>query len=77
MEISATQNSIFYIHPWELDINQPKIAGLSRRIKFTHYVNLDSTEKKVIKLLSDFECTKVADIISTNKNEPIEQVYSY
>ena len=57
-------NSIFYIHPWELDVNQPKISGIHRRIKFTHYVNLHSTERKLTRLLSDFECTTMANVIN-------------
>ena len=76
-EILSVHNSIFYIHPWELDINQPKISNIHSRIKFTHYVNLGSTEKKVIQLLSDFECTNVSEIISSHKNEQLQKLHAY
>ncbi len=50
--------AVFYIHPWELDENHPRLQGLSRRIQYTHYYNLKNTEKKLDKLLSDFQfCT--------------------
>lgn len=50
--------AVFYIHPWELDENHPQINGLGRRIQYTHYYNLKNTEKKLDKLLSDFQfCT--------------------
>lgn len=49
---------VFYIHPWELDKDQPYVKNLGQRIQYTHYYNLKSTEKKLDKLLSDFEfCT--------------------
>ena len=63
-KILKERHSIFYLHPWELDINQPKVPGINRRIRFTHYVNLYSAEKKVKQLLTDFECTTVADILN-------------
>jgi hypothetical protein len=58
LAIDANAPVIFYIHPWELDVAQPQIPGLSKRIRFTHYVNLAGTEKKLDNLLSDFDfCT--------------------
>ncbi len=42
-----------YVHPWELDPEHPKI-NLPFRVSATHYLNLQSTEKKVDSLLSDF-----------------------
>ncbi len=51
-------NVNFYIHPWELDPDQPKVKGSSTRINLTHYINLNRTEKKLENLVSDFDfCT--------------------
>ena len=47
--------AVFYIHPWELDKDQPYIKGLGKRIQYTHYYNLKNTERKLEKLVSDFE----------------------
>jgi polysaccharide deacetylase family protein (PEP-CTERM system associated) len=44
---------IFYLHPWEIDPEHPKIK-LPRRISLTHYYNLSQTETKFKKLLRDF-----------------------
>jgi len=63
-KILEQRHSIFYIHPWELDPNQPKNYGVNRRIKFTHYINLHSTEQKLTQLLTDFECTSVSNILN-------------
>ena len=45
---------IFYVHPWEIDPEQPRIEAASRRSKFRHYVNLSRTEGRLDQLLEDF-----------------------
>jgi len=55
---------IFYFHPWELDPNQPRINHIPWRSRFRHYVNLDKTEKKLKKLLSDFKFSTVLEVLS-------------
>jgi polysaccharide deacetylase family protein (PEP-CTERM system associated) len=47
------ENISIYMHPWELDPDQPKIK-LPWRVSLTHYFNLRSTEAKLDRLLSDF-----------------------
>ncbi len=44
---------MFYLHPWELDPDQPRLP-CSLRSRFRHYQNLDSTERKLHRLLSTF-----------------------
>jgi polysaccharide deacetylase family protein (PEP-CTERM system associated) len=44
---------IFYVHPREIDPDQPRMP-LSRRRKFTCYVNLRSTRPKIKRILRDF-----------------------
>ena len=48
------QPFIFYLHPWEIDPDQPKISAhwFSR---FRHYNNLDKCETRLCRLLSDFK----------------------
>jgi len=45
--------AIVYLHPWELDVAQPRIPGppVSR---FRHYVNVHTTEPKLHRLLGAF-----------------------
>jgi polysaccharide deacetylase family protein (PEP-CTERM system associated) len=57
---------IFYIHPWEIDPEQPRVKGVSSRSKFRHYVNLDKTENRLRKLLKDFNFSSVRDILKLN-----------
>jgi len=52
----------FYLHPWELDPDHPRI-DLPRRIAATHYFNLRSTEPKLKKLLRDFELAPMGEVL--------------
>jgi polysaccharide deacetylase family protein (PEP-CTERM system associated) len=51
--------AIFYLHPWEIDPGQPRVEAAPLRSKLRHYVNLDVMEKKLDRLLSDFEFTRI------------------
>jgi len=44
---------IFYLHPWEIDPDQPRIAA-SALSRFRHYHNLAKCEARLTRLLSDF-----------------------
>jgi polysaccharide deacetylase family protein (PEP-CTERM system associated) len=46
--------AIFYFHPWELDPEQPRVAGASAKARFRHYVNLDRVQIRLRQLLNDF-----------------------
>jgi hypothetical protein len=49
---------IFYIHPWEVDPGQPRVAMPALK-KFRHYNNLEVTMKRLDRLLSDFQFTSI------------------
>jgi polysaccharide deacetylase family protein (PEP-CTERM system associated) len=51
--------AMFYFHPWELDPEQPRVAGLSARTRFRHYLNLGRTEARLSRLLRDFRWDRV------------------
>ena len=45
---------IFYLHPWEIDPEQPRIKGAGLLSTFRHYNNLDKTLTRFHCLLRDF-----------------------
>lgn len=55
---------IFYLHPWEIDTDQPRIdaSWLSR---FRHYNNLDKCESRLRRLMSDFSFTTTRDVLES------------
>ena len=51
---SRRQPFIFYLHPWEIDPDQPNIeAGWFSR--FRHYNNLEKCESRLQRLMKDFQ----------------------
>jgi len=46
--------AIFYMHPWEIDPQQPRVPGPGLKTRFRHYVNLHRTEDRLARLLGDF-----------------------
>jgi polysaccharide deacetylase family protein (PEP-CTERM system associated) len=55
------QPFVFYLHPWEFDPQQPRMAGASAKSRFRHYLNLGKTEQRFRQLLNDFEFMPIAD----------------
>ena len=56
------QPAIFYMHPWEIDPDQPRIAGTDLKTRFRHYINLDKTEPRLDRLLRDFCWGRVDEV---------------
>jgi polysaccharide deacetylase family protein (PEP-CTERM system associated) len=56
------QPAIFYLHPWEIDPQQPRVPGLDLKTRFRHYVNLHRTEDRLGRLLSDFRWGRVDEV---------------
>jgi polysaccharide deacetylase family protein (PEP-CTERM system associated) len=46
--------AVFYFHPWEIDVQQPRISGIDARTRFRHYLNIDRMEQRLDSLLGDF-----------------------
>lgn len=68
-KINKQNNSVvLYIHPWEIDPNQPKIHG-DWMSMLKHYLNLDKTEKKLRKLLSEFRLYAFREFIIMQEGE--------
>jgi polysaccharide deacetylase family protein (PEP-CTERM system associated) len=56
------ESGIFYFHPWEIDTEQPRIAGISSKTRFRHYVNIDRMEDKLNQLLGDFKWGRMDEV---------------
>jgi polysaccharide deacetylase family protein (PEP-CTERM system associated) len=58
---------VFYIHPWEIDPDQPRVSGLPRLYEFRHYVGLGRAETRFRSLLEDFRWGSVADVLAHSR----------
>lgn len=56
------QSAVFYFHPWEIDAEQPRIAGIDAKTRFRHYVNIARTEARIGQLLQDFAWGRMDEI---------------
>jgi len=45
---------VFYVHPWEIDPEQPRMKEANPLSRFRHYVNLNKTYDRLRQLLRDF-----------------------
>jgi len=53
---------IFYLHPWEIDPDQPRL-NVSAFSRFRHYNNLDKCMGRLENLLGDFRFGSVSDVL--------------
>lgn len=56
------QSGLFYFHPWELDPEQPRQAGLGLRTRVRHYLNLGRMEVRLDRLLRDFRWARMDSV---------------
>jgi polysaccharide deacetylase family protein (PEP-CTERM system associated) len=61
---------VMYLHPWELDPDQPKMEG-SWLSRFRHYLNLHKTQDRLCSLLDDFRFNTIQSVL-----EPITGAFS-
>ncbi len=54
LNLSEQQAMYLYLHPWEIDPQQPRITGAGAKSRFRHYLNLDKTENRLRQLLESF-----------------------
>ena len=59
------QPASFMVHAWEVDPDQPLIAGTKANI-WRHRINLDQTESRLDQLLKEFRFAPMRDVLRLN-----------
>lgn len=54
---------VFYLHPWEVDPDQPRISSGSLSTQFRHYVNLNRVQDRLRCLFRDFPLGTARDVL--------------
>ncbi len=67
--------AIFYLHPWEIDPGQPRLAA-GTVSRFRHYRNLDKTETRLKQLLRDFRFAPMRTILGTVQPEGLAPAFA-
>ena len=60
----AQRPAIIYFHPWEIDPDQPRVAGAPLRSRLRHYSNLSAMAGKLRRLTRDFAWTRVDALVA-------------
>lgn len=66
---------LFYVHPWELDPEQPRLPA-SMLTRFRHYLNLQSTGRKLEWLLERFRFGALSDSLASYRATTAEHAGS-
>lgn len=61
--------AIFYFHPWEIDVDQPRQSDVSLKTRFRHYLNLHRMEDRLNALIDDFKWGRVDQVFLTESIE--------
>jgi polysaccharide deacetylase family protein (PEP-CTERM system associated) len=70
------QAAVFYFHPWELDPEQPRQAGLGFKTRFRHYLNLERMEARLQRLLRDFRWGSIEEVFPGDGERALERAGS-
>ena len=65
------QEFVFYIHPWEVDPEQPRVEGARALSRFRHYLNLDRCAERLGRLLGDFEFDTMHSVLAQRNLLPL------
>ncbi len=60
------KTAILYLHPWEIDIHQPRFKG-QWRSQIRHYINLHSTMPKLRNFLTSFKFKPLSTFLDSNQ----------
>ena len=61
--------AIFYMHPWEIDPEQPRVKNVGLKTRFRHYVNLARMEGRLERLTSDFRWDRLDRVFQSQIGE--------
>ncbi|MEX1034283.1 MAG: XrtA system polysaccharide deacetylase [Cellvibrionaceae bacterium] len=58
--------AIFYLHPWEVDPDQPRVPNAGWKSNFRHYTNLPRCLPRLERLCKDFPFTTVERVLGSH-----------
>ena len=69
--------AVFYLHPWEIDPEQPRQQSAPWKSRFRHYLNLNRTEPRLRRLLRNFAWTRIDRLFLGSERGPFPVVASW
>lgn len=59
--------AVFYFHPWEIDPEQPRVARAPLKSRVRHYTNLETMERKLLKLLGAHSWGRTDEVVAVEQ----------
>lgn len=69
--------AVFYLHPWEVDPDQPRQSQAPLRSRFRHYLNLSRTEPRLRLLLRNFAWTTIDRLFLSEGSGPFPVIAAW
>jgi polysaccharide deacetylase family protein (PEP-CTERM system associated) len=69
--------AIFYLHPWEIDPEQPRQYQAPFLARFRHYLNLGRTEARLRRLLRNFPWARMDRLFLGDRSGPFPLITSW
>lgn len=70
--VNGTRPFVFYIHPWEVDPDQPRFDDAPLKSRFRHYTNLGKTADRFSRLLETFRFAPMREVLENRMHHPAE-----
>jgi polysaccharide deacetylase family protein (PEP-CTERM system associated) len=67
--LNQTKPQIFYLHPWEIDPDQPRVPNASWFSNFRHYTNLHRCLPRLERMLTDFKFGTISESLGSAEVE--------
>ncbi len=61
---------VFYLHPWELDPEQPRVEGARALSRFRHYTNLHKVGDRLTQLMTEFSFAPMCQVLEQLSDLP-------
>lgn len=62
--------AVFYIHPWEVDPEQPRVGDAPLKSRLRHYINLSRTAPRLRQLVRDFRWDRMDRVFGVGRPSP-------
>jgi polysaccharide deacetylase family protein (PEP-CTERM system associated) len=72
--LGQTKPQIFYLHPWEIDPDQPRVPNASWFSNFRHYTNLKRCLPRLERMLDDFTFGTISESLGSVEIETTLQL---
>ncbi|HEX8263243.1 MAG TPA: XrtA system polysaccharide deacetylase, partial [Allosphingosinicella sp.] len=59
--------AVFYFHPWEIDPDQPRVAGAPLKSRLRHYSRLSAMRPKLLRLLKSYAWGRTDQVVERER----------